>query len=266
MRARLVSVACVLAGAVIAAGGAGAGGVPGGDRSSVTEAFVTDQTGDLLSIVELSTLKVAQTLKIGGKPAGIAMSGDGKRAFITAPEGKELIVVDAVTRQIVKRIKVGNGPLGVAAHPTNGRVYVADWYQHEIYVVDPVAGAAVAPNWCRQVAVRPRGYARRLPPAERRSRQQRGVVHRYGDQHAPRHGDGRTAPLRHHHRSRGSARLRCQRRQRRRERDRHREPQSGRHGASWKAPLCGRARRGARVRDQPVRCNGERHRLGRASR
>ncbi len=62
-------------------------------------------------------------------------------------------------------MKVGEGPLGVAAHPTNGRVYVADWYTHKIYVVDPDAGAIVSEIEVGQVALRPRGHARRAAAA-----------------------------------------------------------------------------------------------------
>ena len=79
-------------------------------------------------------------IAIGGKPAGIAMSPDGKLAYVTSPESKELVVVDAAARKVASRFKVGEAPLGIAAHPTNGRVYVADWYTHKISVVDPVGG------------------------------------------------------------------------------------------------------------------------------
>ena len=107
-----------------------------GEPASVSEAFVTNQTDDSLSIVELGDLKVAETLKIGGKPAGIAVSADGKLAFLTSPEGKEVVVVDAVARKIVQRIKIGEGPLGIAAHPSNGRIYVACWFDNVLMRID----------------------------------------------------------------------------------------------------------------------------------
>src|SRR5690242_6681661 len=100
--------------------------------AAVTEAFVTNQNGDSLSIVGLADMKSQAEIHIGGKPAGIAMSPDGRFAYLTSPESKELVVVYAVARQVAKRFKVGEAPLGVAAHPTNGRVYVADWYTHSV--------------------------------------------------------------------------------------------------------------------------------------
>ncbi len=95
MRARLpLLLGCALA--LLACAGAGS---IAAEPQSVSEAFVTNQTDDSLSIVSLADLKVAETLKIGGKPAGIALSADGKQAFLTSPEGKEVVVVDAVGAQ-----------------------------------------------------------------------------------------------------------------------------------------------------------------------
>ena len=95
-------------------------------------------------MVGLATLDGADTIESRGKPAGIAMGGEGTRAFVTAPEAKELVVVSAQALKVVRRVKVGEGPLGVAAHPTGGRVYVADWYKHKVFVVDADGGAIVA--------------------------------------------------------------------------------------------------------------------------
>ncbi len=52
------------------------------------EAFITEQNGDGLSVLDLSTQKVVGRIAIEGKPAGIAMSRDGKTAFVTSTEGK----------------------------------------------------------------------------------------------------------------------------------------------------------------------------------
>ena len=145
-------------------------------------------------------MKPVAEIAIGGKPAGIAMSPDGRSAFVTSPESKELVVVDAMARKVAGRFKVGEAPLGVAAHPSNGRVYVADWYTHKISVVDPVAGKIVAEIAVGESPSGARRHARRQAAAERRPRQRFGIDYRYGDERADRHRRRRQAPLRHHHR------------------------------------------------------------------
>ncbi len=100
------------------------------------EAIITNQPADSVSVVDLDTMKSVAEIKIGGKPAGIALSPDKKTAYITAPEGKELIEVDATSRTVKRRLALTGGPLGIAAHPTRREVYVADWYEHKIAVID----------------------------------------------------------------------------------------------------------------------------------
>jgi len=87
--------------------------VPGRAGPAVTEALVTNQTGDSLSIVSLRDMKTVAEIAVEGKPAGIAVSPDGSRAYLSAPEGKDVIVVDVAARKILRRIKVGEAPLGI---------------------------------------------------------------------------------------------------------------------------------------------------------
>jgi YVTN family beta-propeller protein len=118
----------------------------GGQQSGVTagEALTTNQPVDTLSFVDLATMKSVAELKIGGKPAGIALSPDRTKAYVTAPDSKELVEVDAVSRAITRRLTLGGGPLGIAAHPTRAEVYVADWYTHEVLVVDTASFTVTA--------------------------------------------------------------------------------------------------------------------------
>jgi YVTN family beta-propeller protein len=100
------------------------------------EALTTNQPADTLSFVDLSTMKAVAEIKIGGKPAGIALSPDKTKAYLTAPDSTELVEVDAVSRKVTRRLKLGGGPVGVAVHPTRPEIYVADWYTHKVIVID----------------------------------------------------------------------------------------------------------------------------------
>ena len=104
--------------------------------AAAAEALTTNQPADNLSFVNLDTMKEVARIKIGGKPAGIALSPDKTKAYITSPDSRELVEVDAVSRAVTRRLVVGGGPVGVAAHPKLPEVYVADWYTHKIIVVD----------------------------------------------------------------------------------------------------------------------------------
>jgi YVTN family beta-propeller protein len=115
--------------AVVALGGLQSAAMAG-------EALTTNQPADTLSFVDLAAMKEVATVKIGGKPAGIALSPDKMKAYVTAPDSKELVEVDAVSHAVTRRVTLGGGPLGIAAHPKLPEVYVADWYSHKILVID----------------------------------------------------------------------------------------------------------------------------------
>ena len=59
------------------------------------EAFVTNQLSENLTVVDLTSLQPVATIAIGGKPAGVAISPDGRFAYVTSPDAKALTVVDA---------------------------------------------------------------------------------------------------------------------------------------------------------------------------
>ena len=126
-------------GAVLAGMAALAATAPARAAESAREAIVTNQPGDSVSIIDLATMKPVAEIKIGGKPAGVAVSPDKKFAYTTSPDGKEVAEIDLEKREVIQQLKVGDGPLGLAAHPfqesSRAEIYVADWYAHKINIL-----------------------------------------------------------------------------------------------------------------------------------
>ncbi len=78
----------------------------GGARAE--EAFVTNQLSDDLTVVDLATAKPVATIAIGGKPAGVAVSHDGRFAYVTSPDAK------AVTVSMRRRARWSAGSMSAA--------------------------------------------------------------------------------------------------------------------------------------------------------
>src|SRR3954453_1819516 len=113
-------------------------------HASAEEAFVTNQLSDDLMVVDLATARSVATIPIGGKPAGVAVSADGRFAYVTSPDAKAVTVVDAATRQVAGRIEVGGGPLGIAGAPDGRPDFVADWYAAAVRVIDAASRSVTA--------------------------------------------------------------------------------------------------------------------------
>ncbi|MBO0732947.1 MAG: beta-propeller fold lactonase family protein [Methylocapsa sp.] len=103
------------------------------------EAFITEQTGDAVSVLDLSSKQVVAHIPVSGKPAGVAMAPDGKTAFVTSTEGKFVTLIDTDARTIRAQIAMPDTPLGIAADPSGRFVYVAGFYLPRLYKIDVAA-------------------------------------------------------------------------------------------------------------------------------
>ncbi len=70
----------------------------GSAPASGAEAFITDQTGDEVSVLDLGSEQVVARIPVLGKPAGIAMARDGRTAYVTSTEGKHVLVIHRVAQ------------------------------------------------------------------------------------------------------------------------------------------------------------------------
>ena len=107
-------------------------------------AFITNQSSEDLSVVDLDTGEVLRTTAIGGKPAGIAVGrhwGNApQRLYVVSPGNKTVSVLDGEGRAVADRIELPGGPLGIAVHPSGSPIYVADWYGARLWAVVPDGG------------------------------------------------------------------------------------------------------------------------------
>jgi len=104
------------------------------------QAFVTAQSADAVSVVDLAAMKTVATLPIGGKPAGVAVSRDGARVYVTSPDGQFITVIDARARTALKKIPLKGAPLGIAVSLDGKRVYATLAYDRLLVEIDPERG------------------------------------------------------------------------------------------------------------------------------
>lgn len=87
--------------------------------------WVTNESDGTLSIIDIGTHKVRETLTCKGIIKRIRFSDDGKLALVTSWTKKgELVVMDVATRREIKRIAVGNNAIGVELSPDGKRAFV----------------------------------------------------------------------------------------------------------------------------------------------
>jgi YVTN family beta-propeller protein len=76
--------------------------------------WVVNTNGKSVTVVDLASSKVVETIPLPGKPHGIDLEPGGKRVWTSNIEGNSVSVIDVDTRKISKTIPVCDGPVAVA--------------------------------------------------------------------------------------------------------------------------------------------------------
>lgn len=105
----------------------GDGGAQGATRGA---------TGGAVSVIDVSTLKVAARVEAGAGPHEIAFSADDRQALVASRRGGTLSVIDVRRLAKVKDLKTGPRPSALAYSPLGRAFYVADEGDGTITVID----------------------------------------------------------------------------------------------------------------------------------
>ncbi len=97
-----------------------------------------NQTAGSVSLVDIKNGRVLHELKTGDKPAGVALSRDGRRGAVTHWYGYNLAILDIKDDKlaIAGRIEVGPEPRGVAMTADGSTAYVAVGVSNDLVRVD----------------------------------------------------------------------------------------------------------------------------------
>lgn len=122
-------------------------------------AYIANQGDANLSVIDMATLSVADTITIADPvnangPNGIAITPDGSRAYVTTLNGI-VSVVDTAAKAVVASVPVADLQGGIAVTPDGKHVY-AGGYQN-ISVIDTATNSIVAsiPAGGSQIAIVP---------------------------------------------------------------------------------------------------------------
>jgi len=93
---------------------------------SDSEAWVVNQLSDDISVVNLNTLHVRATVRVGDEPGDVVFAGSPVRAYVSVSGLDEIVVIDPATLATVATIPVsGHLPRALAKTADGSMVYVA---------------------------------------------------------------------------------------------------------------------------------------------
>ncbi|MDO6514445.1 YVTN family beta-propeller repeat protein [Neptuniibacter sp. 2_MG-2023] len=119
-------------------------------------AYVSNEKDDTISIIDLDTMTVTDTINVGERPRGIILSKDNSKLYICASDSDTVQVMDLATNQIIKELPSGEDPEQFALHPNNRHLYISNEDDALVTIVDTETSEVLAQI---DVGVEPEGMA-----------------------------------------------------------------------------------------------------------
>jgi len=101
-----------------------------------TLAYVTNNSGNSVSVIDLATNTVTHTITGFSSPDGVAVNPTGTLAYVTNAGPDSVSVIDLATNLVTATIGVGVNPFGVAVNPAGTRAYVANFSRDSVSVIN----------------------------------------------------------------------------------------------------------------------------------
>lgn len=106
------------------------------DSGYRTLLYVDNSLGNDISVIDLATLKLVDTFKVGNEPHGLCAPADGRRLFTTIEAEKSLKTIDPATGKIINTIPLNGRPNECAATPDGRYVGVPIRDGNSVDIVD----------------------------------------------------------------------------------------------------------------------------------
>ncbi len=124
-------------------------------------AYVTNQWDNSISVIDISSNIVVDTIAVGDSPIGIAITPDDAFIYVVNQDSNSVSVVDTRTNSVVGTVNVGAGPRHLAFSPDGSLVYVVNEFDNSISVIDTatnkVANTISVGDTPMEIAISPDG-------------------------------------------------------------------------------------------------------------
>ncbi len=107
-------------------------------------AYVANMSSDTVSMINIPTSSVINTVQVGSGPWGVAISPDQTQVYVTNSGGNDVSVINASNGTVVATIAVQSSPFGVAFTPDGTAAYVVNNSSNSVSVINTTSQTVVA--------------------------------------------------------------------------------------------------------------------------
>jgi YVTN family beta-propeller protein len=107
-------------------------------------AYVANNSSNTVSVINIPTAQVTNSIPVGSGPWGTAISPDQTQVFVTNNHANNVSVINAASGSVVATIPVQSSPFGVAFTPDGSSVYVVNGSSNTVSVINAASQTVVA--------------------------------------------------------------------------------------------------------------------------
>ena len=104
-------------------------------------AYVTNEDGESVSVLDTDKAEVVATVNVGKRPRGLKLSRDGKALYVSNEEGSSVQEISIADKIIAREIATGAEPEGIAVTADGKTLYVTSEVTDMVHVIDLAVGA-----------------------------------------------------------------------------------------------------------------------------
>ncbi len=104
--------------------------------ASAYTAYVSNEKGNTVSVIDTDKWAVTATIKVGQRPRGIEFTRDGKFVMVAVGDDDTIQMIDTKTRQVVDTLPSGPDPELFTQDAAGKILYVANENDNTVTVID----------------------------------------------------------------------------------------------------------------------------------
>ncbi len=105
--------------------------------------YVSNEKDNTISVIDGDSLELIETIEVGERPRGIALSNDGKYLYICASDDDHIQVLDLQSKQIVYNLPSGPDPELMSLSADGSLLFVANEDDNMVTVIDTIQRSKV---------------------------------------------------------------------------------------------------------------------------
>jgi len=107
-------------------------------------AYVANSNSNTVSVINIPTSSVINTISVGSGPLGVGISPDQTRVYVSNSGGNDVSVINAASGTVVATIAVQSSPFSVAFTPDGTTAYVVNQGSNSVSVINTTSQTVVA--------------------------------------------------------------------------------------------------------------------------